>query len=136
MGYDTLQGADVKLAESSACEVIDLGVYIPAPIENKEAGIVSLDDLDAMLFSDTDSQDLLAQARKDVAEDYYQEQNTFSALRLKSGLSQRGLASKIGSTQSYISRLEKGTLNPGLDKLRLIAQVLNVTLDELDKTIP
>lgn len=44
--------------------------------------------------------------------------------RLKKGLSQRGLAEKIGTKQSAISRLESGNYNPSFLFLKKIAAAL------------
>jgi ribosome-binding protein aMBF1 (putative translation factor) len=45
--------------------------------------------------------------------------------RHKSGLSQKDLASKIGTKQSAISRLEAGNTNPSLGLLEKISKALN-----------
>ncbi len=53
-------------------------------------------------------------------------------LREAAGLSQVKLANRVGMASSYISDLERGTRkNPTGEKLAAIAQVLNVTVDEL-----
>lgn len=44
--------------------------------------------------------------------------------RLKKGLSQKGLAEKIGTKQSAISRLESGNYNPSFLFLKKIANAL------------
>ena len=48
--------------------------------------------------------------------------------RLEKGISQTELAKSIGTDQSRISRLEKGTLNPSLDFLKRIAEGLDLEL--------
>ncbi|MBT3249492.1 MAG: helix-turn-helix transcriptional regulator [Candidatus Pacebacteria bacterium] len=48
--------------------------------------------------------------------------------RLEKGLTQTELASKIGTKQSAISRLESGTYNPSLSFLYKIAQGLEMKL--------
>ena len=45
-------------------------------------------------------------------------------LRLRRGLTQAELASKIGVSQSYIARLERGSLDPKLSLVRKIVEVL------------
>jgi predicted transcriptional regulator len=44
--------------------------------------------------------------------------------RIKSGLTQADVANKIGTGQSAIARFEGGNVNPSLDFLQKIAQVL------------
>lgn len=48
--------------------------------------------------------------------------------RIEKGITQIELAKKIGTDQSRISRLEKGTLNPSLDFLKRIAEGLDLEL--------
>ena len=47
------------------------------------------------------------------------------ALRVKEHLTQEGLAEKMGTRQSAISRLENGNYNPSVDFLYRIAKALN-----------
>lgn len=48
--------------------------------------------------------------------------------RLQEGLTQSELARKIGTKQSAISRLERGSYNPTLSFLRKVAEGLGVKL--------
>lgn len=48
--------------------------------------------------------------------------------RLKRGLTQTGLAKKIGTRQSAISRLESGSYNPSINFLEKVAKALNLKL--------
>jgi len=48
--------------------------------------------------------------------------------RIKQGLTQAQLANKLGTKQSAISRLERGTVNPSLSFLRRLAKALNTEL--------
>src|ERR671934_2435962 len=52
-------------------------------------------------------------------------------LRLKRGLSQRQLAGP-GVTYAYVSRIESGGRKPSLKAMRLLAQRLGVSLEELE----
>lgn len=52
-------------------------------------------------------------------------------LRKRKKLSQTELAKKIGVTKSTIYRYESNTLSPSLDKVILLAQILDTTLDYL-----
>lgn len=51
--------------------------------------------------------------------------------RVAAGLSQRKLALMIGSTQSYVWRLETGRINPTLDVLYRVADALGVGVRDL-----
>jgi ribosome-binding protein aMBF1 (putative translation factor) len=48
--------------------------------------------------------------------------------RIKNGLTQSELAKKIGTKQSAISRLERGTYNPTVAFLQKVASALDVKL--------
>jgi len=48
--------------------------------------------------------------------------------RIEKGLSQKELASKIGTKQSAISRLESGTYNPTLSFLQKVVEALDAKL--------
>ncbi len=48
--------------------------------------------------------------------------------RIKKGLTQKQLASKIGTKQSVISRLESGNANPSVAFLKKLAEALDSNL--------
>src|SRR4051812_34841192 len=48
------------------------------------------------------------------------------AFRLNQGMTQGGLAERVGVETSTISRIERGVAAPSLDRLELIAKVLKV----------
>lgn len=50
------------------------------------------------------------------------------AARLKKGLTQKEVAAKLGTKQSAIARLEGGNVNPSLEFLQKIAQVMGYKL--------
>ena len=52
-------------------------------------------------------------------------------LRRESGLTQDELAKKIYVTRTAISKWENGKSYPGIDSLKLLSKVYNVSLDEL-----
>ncbi|MBI3290618.1 helix-turn-helix transcriptional regulator [Candidatus Microgenomates bacterium] len=51
------------------------------------------------------------------------------AARLKRGLTQGDVAEKLGTKQSAIARLESGNVNPSLEFLQRIAQVMGYKLN-------
>lgn len=55
--------------------------------------------------------------------------------RIKSGLSQEELASKMGTSQSTIARLESGTSMPSMRTLTKFAQATNSQLQILFKPV-
>lgn len=58
--------------------------------------------------------------------------NKIREIRRGLDMTQQQLADFIGSDRGYISKLEKGELrNPSLGRARLIAMILNSSLDEV-----
>lgn len=51
------------------------------------------------------------------------------AARLKRGLTQKDVAEKLGTKQSAIARLESGNVNPSIEFLQKIAQVMGYKLN-------
>lgn len=51
---------------------------------------------------------------------------TVRRLRKEAGLTQHELASRIGITKSFLSRIENDRRNPSLDTLRRVASALSV----------
>jgi len=52
-------------------------------------------------------------------------------LRLEKGLTLQGLAEEVGKSESYLSRLERGQINPSLGTLKRIADALGRPLVHL-----
>jgi transcriptional regulator with XRE-family HTH domain len=52
-------------------------------------------------------------------------------LREKNNLSQVELAQKLNVTQGAVSQWEKGECRPRTDKLKLLSDILNCSVDEL-----
>ena len=63
-------------------------------------------------------------------------QENIYALRRKAGLSQEQLAERLEVTRQTVSKWEGGHSVPDLEKLRAMAAIFGVTLDELTGTEP
>lgn len=63
--------------------------------------------------------------------EYDRQQPEFAMIRarIEKGLTQEGLAKRIGTKQSVISRLESGRANPSVAFLKKLAQALNSHLE-------
>ena len=59
--------------------------------------------------------------------------NLVSAYRADLGISAYELSVRIGRDVSYISKLEKGKLNPTLETLYNLCDALNITMSEFFK---
>jgi DNA-binding XRE family transcriptional regulator len=62
-------------------------------------------------------------------------ESSLRALRMAAGLSQAKLADRAGATQSYIARVEAGTLDPGTDMLARLAEALEVSEESVFSAI-
>jgi transcriptional regulator with XRE-family HTH domain len=69
----------------------------------------------------------LEQARRDLGRVFNEGSESLRSLRLAAGLSQAKLAEGAGATQSYVARIEAGTLDPGTDMLARLAAALGAT---------
>lgn len=52
-------------------------------------------------------------------------------LRQAAGLSQEAFADRCGFARSYMSRIERGSANPSLDAVEVLATALNVSVSAL-----
>jgi len=100
-------------------------------------GFMSVDRLVESFSRDIpDGEELLINARKDIANVFYEGINTFTSIRLRSGLSQRKLSKLVGTSQAHISKIEHGKNDPTLSTLRKLAAALGVSIEELDAAMP
>lgn len=58
-------------------------------------------------------------------------QNNIRAARIAAGISQGELARRMGTTQGAVSQWEHGITQPSTGRLKTLAEVLAVTVDEL-----
>ena len=58
-------------------------------------------------------------------------QHGIEDMRRAAGMTQAQLADKIGCSQEHISRWETGTVTPGADTLKRIAEALGCSMDDL-----
>lgn len=63
------------------------------------------------------------------------EGDTVRTLRLHKGWSQAQLASHLGTSQSHVARIERGTENLALDTCRRLCDVLGVDMNSLDQAL-
>lgn len=69
----------------------------------------------------------LERARRQLSPILDGDQRSLRALRMAAGLSQAKLAERAKATQSYVARVEAGTLDPGTDMLMRLADALGVS---------
>lgn len=96
------------------------------------AGFVDIDALLEKEEADPNTKQAIATGRKTVAENYYAgDRPSVAFYRLRNGWSQKELASRAGTSQSYIARLEAGDIDPQVSTLKRLAAALDVQPSEL-----
>ena len=96
---------------------------------------VDIDDLLAELETTPNGASAIADGRKWVAENFYSGSASLAALRLQRGWPQAELARQVGTSQSYIGRLEKNAIDPQLSTVRKIAHALGVPVAAVDEAL-
>lgn len=96
---------------------------------------VDIDDLLAEVESTAEGASALAEGRKWVAENFYSHVASLATLRLQRGWSQAELAHRVGTSQSYIGRLENHAIDPRLSTVRKIARALGVPVSVVDTAL-
>lgn len=94
-------------------------------------GAVDIDDLLAEFEASPKGAKAVAKGRQWVAKTFYGDGASLAALRLQHGWSQAELARQVGTSQSYIGRLETGLVDPQLSTMRKIALALGVPVATL-----
>ena len=99
----------------------EFGVPAAQPL----AGGVPIGDLARELEADPDMAPRMERARRALAQTL-DGHPTLRQLRLSAGLSQTVLAQRAGTTQSYVARIESGSLDPGTDMLARLSNAMGV----------
>lgn len=96
-------------------------------------GFVAIDDLVAEHERDPSRAAAIAEARRELAEETAAiEGRSIRTRRLELGYSQVRLAELIGSSQSHVARIERGTENVQISTCRRLSVALEVDMNTLD----
>lgn len=105
----------------------------PSPVPDR---FTSIDDLLKSWEAEDDLRDVVRDGRRWLAETVYGEDgDTVRTLRLRKGWSQVRLASELGTSQSHIARIERGTENLTIETCRKLASALEIDLNALDQAL-
>jgi ribosome-binding protein aMBF1 (putative translation factor) len=78
----------------------------------------------------------LEQARKWVADSFHGgDGDTVRTLRLRKGWSQARLAADLGTSQSHVARIERGTENLSIETCRRLCVALGINMNTLDEAL-
>ena len=94
----------------------------PTPLRNT----ISVNEITKEYESDPVKAELLRKARQQFASDFHEGDESFTALRLRAGLSQVRLAELVKTSQPHIAKIEKGTNDPSTDMIARLASALEV----------
>jgi DNA-binding XRE family transcriptional regulator len=99
-------------------------VTVEAPLPG---GFIDIDTLIDQAEADPVTRAAIADGRKAIADNYYgAEPRSLAYFRLQKGWSQKQLATRVGTSQSYIARVEAGSIDPQVSTLRRLAEALDV----------
>ncbi len=127
-------GSTVETTSQTRCQVYSFEAYIPSqavPPPNYS----SISKLEAEWEQENEGQSI-KEGRQWVADTFYSEDgDTVRTMRLRKGWSQAHLAEKLGTSQSHIARIEKGTENLHIETCRKLALALGVDLNTLNQAL-
>jgi len=106
------------------------------PRPQTPANYSSIGDLVAQWEQDADSRAALEQGRQWVADTFYAaDGDTVRSLRLRKGWSQTRLAQALGTSQSHVARIERGSENLAIGTCRRLAAALDIDMNTLDRAL-
>jgi DNA-binding XRE family transcriptional regulator len=115
-------------------------VIVLAPVEMPAELPDGFEDIDTIVEReerDPLMAEAFGEARRLLAEKFYGESpHQFCYYRLRMGWSQKQLAEKANTSQSYIARLEAGDVDPQVGTLRRLARVLKTPVATLLDALP
>lgn len=133
--FEKVVGQSGEATSRTRCPVFAFAAYTapPQPVPANQTTIGQLlDEWEA----DAQGRAALESGRRWVAETFYRENgDTVRTLRLRMGWSQTRLADALGTSQSHIARIERGTENLTIETCRKLASALEIDLNTLDQAL-
>ena len=97
---------------------------------------VAVGEMVAKWEKDEKRRKAVEKARGWVADTFHAEDGkTVRTLRLRKGWSQIQLAKALGTSQSHVARIERGTENPLIETCRRLCGVLGIDMNTLDQAL-
>lgn len=125
----------VETSSHTACQVFTIAAYAD-PLPQTPANHTSIGELVEQWGADDQMHTALEKGRRWVADSFYGEDgDTVRTLRLNAGWTQSRLAAMLGTSQSHVARIERGTENLTIETCRKLAKALNVDLNTLDQAL-
>jgi ribosome-binding protein aMBF1 (putative translation factor) len=133
--FERTFGQPSATTTSTRCQVFTFETYKapppPAPAQHQ-----TLEQLMSEWEQDEEWRAAMAEARHWVADQFYAEDgDTVRTLRLRKGWSQSRLAEALGTSQSHVARIERGTENLALETCRKLCGALGIDMNTLDSAL-
>ncbi len=114
------------------CQVFAFEAYA-APQPQAPAKHTSIKDLIGKWERDSKKRAALEEGRRWVADTFHGEDgDTVRTLRLRKGWSQTRLAEALGTSQSHVARIERGTENLAIETCRKLCAALDIDMNTLN----
>lgn len=114
------------------CQVFAFEAYT-APQSQVPAEHTSIKDLVGKWERDPTKRAALEEGRRWVADTFHGEDgDTVRTLRLRKGWSQTRLAEALGTSQSHVARIERGTENLAIETCRKLCTALDIDMNTLN----
>lgn len=128
-------GAAVETSSNARCQVYTFEDYA-VPKAKAPARHVAIGDLVKRWEQNTERRAAIEEGRQWIAETFYPgDGDTVRTLRLRKGWSQSRLAEALGTSQSHVARIERGTENLAIQTCRKLAVALGIDLNMLDQAL-
>ncbi|MFB1488914.1 MULTISPECIES: helix-turn-helix domain-containing protein [unclassified Thiocapsa] len=128
-------GTAVETSSNARCQIYTFEDYA-VPKAKAPARHVTIGDLVECWEQNPEKRAAIEEGRHWVAETFYPgDGDTVRTLRLRKGWSQTRLAEALGTSQSHVARIERGTENLAIQTCRKLAAALDIDLNTLDQAL-
>ena len=129
------QEYDTGTGSRSRAKIYNIDLYA-SPKETVPANHSKITNLVEKWEKDLNRKAELEEARRWVADTFYDKDgNTVRNMRLHKGWSQTRLAQELGTSQSHVARIEKGTENVVIETCRKLCLALEVDMNTLNQAL-
>jgi DNA-binding XRE family transcriptional regulator len=132
--FPSIANRDLAATSARKTSLRWVDVYLPKAIPAPE-GFEDIDSIVARHEANTTRGVLLIAARKALAKRAANKVPGIAQLRLRKGWSQMRLSKEIGTSQSYIARLEVSHEDVLMSTARRLAAALGVSIEEIDTAL-
>jgi len=122
-------------ATSAKCKVYLIEAYAQPQVD-VPANFTAIGDLATRWDKSEERHKYMQDARHWLVDTFHvNEGDTIRSLRLRKGWSQARLAEEIGTSQSHIARIERGTENLAIETCRRLTEALGVDMNTLNDAL-